>query len=710
VGHRRLDSTMNSFLSDFRRRCARLPLPGNLTNAEAKARRSASRIVGEALCLAWYAAGWKLRVRNTSAMNLLLKRSSLVLRDPHWAIKDLKTSLFHCRQQSLTGRDVGVNTKGKAFPRSIRPTRLQLYQISCASRALPLPSKEVEEESLNTFYETVTNPHVCEKTDERVWNQFFSWCDAERITSRFARQYTEKKRSSLYWKVMGNSASLDHTRRVGGRTAGFAACSRFGPPPPVHTVVKAAQANPKYWPGRERRTAYGLKDPENPIVDARVTSVKERGYKCRIVTCNDEFRVARAHVVQRHLYRVATRNKTTVPAELPMDIPVVTGRTERMVYSADLSAATDTLCHRFLDRFCNHFGIEPELIHHGFTVTGRTLKRGAFMGMPASWSILELTNHYACHRADPSGSYRTKGDDVIGYWSRKQRATYRRTARAFGYKLNVPKSFESETMGTFCEGLYCLTEVGGAQVSKPALSSRAPGPQSTTRYTLRLQPNISLRGLCVLGFADKLEVMSTASHEAYRRNFPSKRMNGLLEMAFPKELQFAKKANLPLYMPRNFGGVGLVPDDPRRFLSMHEARIYWGILDKDVPAPPRLIVERPGPFTRKVLEHFAKIKWRSGVQEPCPHIEDIQARTLSWATCCDLSTKAGKAKQKPSSMMQIVSQLSKIKKIGERNASIRTQRVLWTTTLEGKWSPTQKSVQRLIPHDCGVSADEQEEG
>jgi hypothetical protein len=132
------------------------------------------------------------------------------------------------------------------------------------------------------------------------------------------------------------------------------------------------------------------------------------------------------------------------------------------LYSADLSKATDyiplNVAKVFLEKYMRRLAIsEPEIqvalkiigphaIQHG-----NIHKRGLFMGLGISWTILCLINDFCARDAGAQkGTYAIHGDDLIGFWSRDLKERYENNITSLGLVINNSKSFYGPN-GVFCE-------------------------------------------------------------------------------------------------------------------------------------------------------------------------------------------------------------------------------------------------------------------
>jgi hypothetical protein len=627
-----------------------------------------------ALLAAWIGCGWKVRPRNEGAVNLLA-RTWLRTRDNfHEVVSDLKASCHQARLQSLTGRNLGRNTKGKLFPRGFTPSADQLYQISCLSRALPLPDEKVEAKALEDFKNIVLEPVPLTEKHKFIHRFFFETPSVVKTIDRFKKKYKRILGHFEHYNVLGASANALQNRREGGRTGCFAEASRWAPPPPW---LRSGKLPALKWMefGKTRTRAWFKREIDN--VESRVVTVKERGFKARIVTKNNPWLVSHAHAARECLYPLVTKGKRTILEEPPLRIRLK-GRisSRKRVYSFDLKAATDTICHPFLDQLCAKLGIDPKFVHANFVVFGKPVKRGAFMGMPLSWSLLEWTHHTVCWILDPLGDFVTKGDDGLAYWPQSRWKYYRMLMSAFGYIVNLKKTFITLDRGTFCERLYVLE--GNDLVQRPTYSFRSAS-----------------------GSTDWVSAVSQFSHDALKRGCDPPRTNRMVNLFWSKQLEQVRRRRIPLNLPNHFGGLGLVPDDPQRALSKYETRLFWGLLDKEVPGMPPYISSPIGPNLKRILRMMNQLKWRSGVQGECPELQTALRRAMAFASCADVGSPMSE-RSKPSSKLQ----LDALVRIRKKASGSPRGEVSWRHSMSVTLKPTYASIQGFWSHQCNWGAPE----
>jgi hypothetical protein len=208
-------------------------------------------------------------------------------------------------------------------------------------------------------------------------------------------------------------------------------------------------------------------------------AISEIGNKTRVVTKHP----AGELMLNRHITSTWTKilfQHTAVRKlrdDVVFHINPEKGRQTPLLYSADLSQATDYIPHILAQRFARVWmeGYWPghwmnELVlqslgphhllrsddppevrdDHRFRTPLTT--RGIHMGLGSSWTILNLINIVAARLAGaPRGSFRVCGDDLIGFWQPETIQRYETLMDEFGLVVNKSKSFTSPYGGVFCE-------------------------------------------------------------------------------------------------------------------------------------------------------------------------------------------------------------------------------------------------------------------
>jgi hypothetical protein len=580
---------------------------------------------------------------------------------------------------------MGDTVKGKLFPRSYVASRDQLFIISCVGRALPLPREEDCETTREEFLATVTSPTFSfeDKEDDpasmshkervlrgQVLHAAKILLSKERISERFSRRLAKVHPNDTY--PFSGSACLGYKRSEGGRgkdlTKYFPPFSKRGS---AVLTVNSSKSRSDWIRVTSRR--YGQRVAKPAVADSAIVAVKERGYKVRIVTKNDPYRVARAHVFRRILYPMVTRHDFTIKDEPPNFIPWkrLDGK---FCFSGDLKKATDTFSFTFLRCLCMRLGLDTDFVFTNFTVEGRPTKRGAFMGLPLSWTLLDFTHHLICRVVDPSGQYMHKGDDIFAYWTKKQINLWKHFCRMVGFEVNVKKSFKSPDGGTFCEAFYLGSHDG-----------------------FRKRPVLSVKSFVTSGNVDRFSVIGSISDQAFKRGVSPTITNKLLGLHFPRELRFAKKEKLPIYLPCALGGLGMIPENPSRPMTLKESMWYWGVLEKDMPSlhlPQGLT--HAGPLYKVIRGKMDKVVYRSSLrnEDRCPHFEEIVGANFERASVTDLDLKEKRIAYTTEKMRLLKRFRRCVHLVQNPNPT------LWKVSRKTDMGYTKKSVDKLLPHRC----------
>jgi hypothetical protein len=642
---------------------------------------------------AWILCGWKIRIRNKAAMNLLTKIYRLSYGESDCYFPYLKACCTKARKESLKRpRSVPTDSgwskeevakassspdfrdiKGVLFPRGIIPNQDQLYQLSCIGRALPFPPKKVGERKVDKFNDTITTPpkdlsRSAELANFMVTREHF-------LIRRFSKDY---KRWHSRAQTVGGSACLGYKTRDGGRSRALHDFNYRDDEDEKVVDVKGRISLPSLYD--EFCITEFIRDIcDQEWAEARAIPVMERGYKVRIVTLNDPYRVAMGHEVRRVLYDLVRRRKTICTADPPPRIPLK--ESEGMVISLDLETATDTIRHDFLSVLCEALDIPPEFVYDKFRLEdGRVVAIGAFMGLPASWSFLAWTVDFCSWLCDRKGNFRSKGDDHICRWLPHQFRKFVKLLKLVGYRLNKKKTFWSYFRGTFCEVLYEWDRESDTLVVRPSLSLRAVG-----------NPGNRIRAIATLG------------KQALDRGFPVSRLEPYISLNAPDLLVLSKKRGLCPYLPEAFGGFGWTPSNPSRALTQYEQNRYWTLVNSDgVPIPFVAVGGKLGPHTKRLCKVLAKLRYSTGVPQAdrCEHVDQLVASSYKVVSVWD-STSRGKVLKENDKA--VVAALQRIQKFAAKHPNYRDAGLTWRTAMSTKFYPAPKSVVAVLPHHkCDV--------
>jgi len=465
--------------------------------------------------------------------------------------------------------------------------------------------------------------------------------------------------------------------------------SRLGltvdPPPevPENTWFKSRD-RPKAYRKAMKLINRDSSDP-TPIQPSRVVVVKEPS-KARIVTISDARLVANGHMVRKALFgavvgrRGAGEALNSCPNFLKFRRKPKDGK-KRFVYSADLKKATDGLCHQWLSWLTGHLGIVPDLIF-GQEVeneNGETYKtlRGAFMGLPASWTILSMSHLIIAERVDPLGLFWIKGDDLIAYWTQNQWASYRSLMEVTGMVVNTTKSFVAESRGTFCEALYELREEG-----------------------LQLIPTLSLRGFIHRSsLGNAYDNLNTVMRESIRRGVSRRVVWSVAKVTNKDLLRISSKFGADPLIPREFGGLGLPSEEPYALVPQKFESQFWFNLDKGIKRDPTIRLRAQGGLSKKFENLLDKLDYRSGVPRECKHILETETRVRLYLSLFDEKAEETSVKINP-----FLRSLQRRRKALLKGSKVRDVRLTWAVMeiLIKSLRPTQKSLFQVWRHCAAV--------
>lgn len=311
--------------------------------------------------------------------------------------------------------------------------------------------------------------------------------------------------------------------------------------------------------------------------------VKELGGKVRIVSKSDAYRVL---ISERYREPWLNSLRQFRSVRLPLDsdeerYPIrplrctCKKKCPVVVYSADLSAATDLISHDVLRQVAAERKVPWNLVSGG-TLNGSPLVRGTLMGIPCSWTALTEIHLRAIldmfhTRLRVLESLYLKGDDLIALWSTclVQRYESELPIRT-GMTLNKQKSFVSPTRGLFCEKAYVLTMIENRaylvrdshSVSLRALANSAPDWQPRG-FSINPQPAANLAAVPYL--------------LSRRRHIGHKRAAQLCSLVAARLLRKARQRKIEPFLPLQLGGLGLLPSKATYSFSKEIACALTGL-------------------------------------------------------------------------------------------------------------------------------------
>nr|QQD86178.1 RNA-dependent RNA polymerase [Botryosphaeria dothidea narnavirus 4] len=488
---------------------------------------------------------WSLQ-RGKKVLTFYLSRALWLAKHPHRHVLQLKACAHACREAAIKGLPPPLSAIGQIyFGRSADHTRAGLYQLSMLGRGLPQPPAFVQERTKESSLSI-----LCSGSPRII--------DPERPESirNFLRTFrlTPVKPEPVCTTTVP-SASLTSRRRDGGRGADILKMVR-------------AMAEPRLTPGpatsslhgqtmlRRRALGQALFDLPHDL-RSKTVLIPEFGYKTRVVSCSEAVRIHKSESYRKPLYRLLERLpccRRGLHDELG-SLPFRKDPAGRLIYSADLSAATDRLDHGVLADFCDALHVPHDMVFGG-TVDDRPMSTGTLMGIPCSWPMLSIVHAWAIWRAGISlRTCHLKGDDNIGRWTPKEISRYNQLLPRFtGMELNLQKSFVSKDAGTFCEKFF-RQNVDGSVTIVPSFSIRGVMDRSSSEgipYQLRVRRYLW----------DNVGAIRYRSLTAIQRAWAPEKLRG-------------PRVSLPL----RFGGLEVLPIRPESRVSPELGWLYGAIHD-----------------------------------------------------------------------------------------------------------------------------------
>jgi hypothetical protein len=425
---------------------------------------------------------------------------------------------------------------------------------------------------------------------------------------------------------VSGSATSSHTRREGGNLADLAARG-------IEWPAMAA------WSLESLRDSYQSKKN-----NGRLTVIYELGLKTRIPTkCDSDF-VAAGSTYKRALfskYFLQKKYKCWSQSFLDSDMRTIKFSIrpdrKRKAFSADFSKATDLLKHKFLMDLCLRLGIPPDLVFDGHTVEGMLLTVGSFMGLPVSWSLLEIAVFLCAFAVDRSYSFRIKGDDLLSYWTKRQISMFITLAKSIGLHVN-DKTIVAKSYATFAEADYSVME-----------------SPSGCRVIFTRLPTFSNRVFMEGTIPDEKFWMS-----AWERQVPRKLLRNLCFLYCKNAIGFARKYKIPLYDPRAIGGLGM-PSEIGSKVSKKGLGVIQALNNGFSPYVESTRELPEEGWSTTTLEKFRECEWeyRKGVPYDTKEYEDALGKDLTDAIWADVLEGVPFPKKKELSISKQMKQLSR---------------------------------------------------
>jgi hypothetical protein len=234
---------------------------------------------------------------------------------------------------------------------------------------------------------------------------------------------------------------------------------------------------------------------EGPL-PCKVTVVRERGFKARVVTKSPADVVEVGHLLRSIVWPMLTHDERVNAAieggrletvftsflEEPLEVPIALG--DLAIVSADLTKATDGLTRDAIfavwDGVCEGAGLGDDVAALGRRILGpmsidydgvlpnvEETARGCLMGLPLSWFILSIINIWAaslsisdaCHQTGLPGKWNTAmyvrfatcGDDLLAVMPTRAHFGYESRIAAVGSGLSIGKHLVSSHLALFTE-------------------------------------------------------------------------------------------------------------------------------------------------------------------------------------------------------------------------------------------------------------------
>jgi hypothetical protein len=168
------------------------------------------------------------------------------------------------------------------------------------------------------------------------------------------------------------------------------------------------------------------------------------------------------------------------------ETPLMTDDHRALLYSADLTAATEWISHDIAQAIIRGIGTSlewnPLKATAALNMVGPQNLRldtdfirttnSVLLGAGISWTILSVVNAFAASQGDLNDrTFKICGDDLLGLWSRNRINSYDEQIKSTGLVLNKAKSFVHPRRGVFCERLETkVAQFAGATSRGRAIS------------------------------------------------------------------------------------------------------------------------------------------------------------------------------------------------------------------------------------------------
>lgn len=413
----------------------------------------------------------------------------------------IKDGVSSCRRRVVTGekiRNEWTDLARKLAKWSKRPVLHALVQLSYIGRALPAPS-------ISKNYNAALMEHYNLLTSEDA-------CPQETLDSikKFAKKWAKSKLKDLdaSWDIqVTGGAAIGFPKAQGGHQmnisgAVWEAFADAECPPWVEPDVWQTLAGL----GNVRLALCNRLQEKFPnfegIPPGEVLPLPEPGNKLRIVSKGDSDFVTIVHSLRDLMFQMLRKDPTISTSLRGDDVKAVSDMWEEavrkgrvipgsVIVSSDMTVATDGIyqsCYLAAwEGIAEATEMSDEAVKLGRMALGpqklkwtlldnrfqpretleKVTTRGALMGNPLPWSLLCVLHRWAAEMgiSETLGGkpgflfrkapYRIFGDDAIAVWPRKTERKYAHYLNAIGAKLSKNKHFISSDLTTPQFGFFC---------------------------------------------------------------------------------------------------------------------------------------------------------------------------------------------------------------------------------------------------------------
>jgi len=522
---------------------------------------------------------------------------------PAFPIAFVKKAAGQARQTVIEGVPLGSEAR---FLTRLMPgmsDRKGLEQLSYCGRALPEGDHRVAEKSLAAHLKNMTTPH---RTDPELLSRARAYARsfAEANLGDYKDPRISCSPSAVFAHGRSKGGCREAVRRKRRELVPSATEAQFGGFLGDKEVL-ISRYNSGSLPLLKAAT---LACATTPVLEHRVCTIPERGWKRRIVSAPPEEASLAGGALNSKLLAALRREPRCfwfLQGDRKRAVEdAARGHTSGFrVVSTDLTAATDALPHDLVAAVVQGLaegwkGIPDEVAEVLFSLTGPqvlhypdgqvvTSRRGVLMGLGPSWPLMSIIHlfwvDYSASGLGPeavrAGHFNTAigGDDLIGFWPPSLLKAYRSTVTRCGGSFSKGKDFESGSSGNFTEMSFDVT-------------ARSPGVPGKVRW----MGGIPTKGLTDLSLDLEGEAFEAFGSDAGRGS-KARRVIATLR---PASWRRCRENGVVPCMPRALGGAGL---PPRRgavarvsgplWLRLAVGRLLYGAGNDRVPLTPPSWVE-----------------------------------------------------------------------------------------------------------------------